>query len=69
MPLRARQESFGQELVIEDVQFEDMGRYECWGNNDEAQTPIRRSFDLSVEGRCHVINKHSLPSECNLTSV
>jgi len=49
MPSRSRQESFGQELVIENVQYEDIGRYECQGINDEAQVPIRRSFDLSVE--------------------
>ena len=52
MPSRSRQESFGQELVIEDVQFEDEGKYECQGINEQAQTPIRRSFDLSVEGKC-----------------
>ena len=51
MPPRSRQESFGQELVIEDVQYEDAGKYECLGINDEAQTPIRRSFDLAIECR------------------
>lgn len=49
MPPRSRPESFGQELVIENVQFEDDGKYECEGINDEAMVPIRRSFDLSIE--------------------
>ena len=50
MPSRSREESFGQELVIENVQFEDMGQYECQGINEEAFIPIRRSFSLVVEG-------------------
>lgn len=41
MPRRSRQESFGHELVIEDIQFEDAGKYECQGQNDERATPIR----------------------------
>ena len=57
MPSRARQESFGQELVIEDVQLEDNGMYECQGISEQAQIPIRRSFDLSVEGKFHGICK------------
>ncbi len=50
MPPRMREESFGQELVIIDVQFEDAGKYECQGYNEESTTPIRRSFELKVEG-------------------
>ena len=50
MPPNSREESFGQELVIEDVQYEDEGKYECQGINDQAQSPIRRSFDLEIEG-------------------
>ena len=46
---RTRQESFGQELVIENVQFEDEGKYECQGYNQESTIPVRRSFDLKVE--------------------
>ena len=49
MPANARKDSFGQELVVENIQFEDQGKYECQGINDESQVPIRRSFDLSVE--------------------
>ena len=50
MPDRARQESFGQELVIEKVRMDDAGEYECQGINDATQTPTRRSFSLKVEG-------------------
>ena len=46
---RWRQESYGQELVIENIQFEDAGNYECQGINDDASVPIRKSFILSVE--------------------
>ena len=56
LPLRARMESFGQDLVINDVQYEDAGRYECQGINDEAVNPIRRSFELSVQSAPHWTN-------------
>lgn len=49
MPARARLESFGQTLVIDNVQSEDAGAYECQGINDEAMIPVRRSFTLSIE--------------------
>ena len=49
MPPRKREESFGQELVIENIQFEDMGKYECQGINEETSIPIRRSFDVKVQ--------------------
>ena len=56
LPSRSRKESFGQELVVENVQYEDAGKYECQGINDEIQTPIRRSFDLKIE--CKYIHLH-----------
>ena len=49
MPPRKREESFGQELVINNIQFEDAGKYECIGINDGAEVPIRKSFDIIVE--------------------
>ena len=49
MPPRKREESFGQELVIENIQYQDAGKYECMGINEETSTPIRRSFDLKVQ--------------------
>ena len=49
LPPNHRIDSFGQELIIENVQYENAGKYECQGINDEAMTPIRRSFDLRVE--------------------
>jgi len=49
MPDRARYESFGQQLTIDNIQYTDAGSYECQGINDEAMVPTRRSFALSVE--------------------
>jgi len=49
MPPRHKYESFGQELVIEDVQYGDAGKYECQGLNDQTIVPIRRSMHLAVE--------------------
>ncbi|CAH1783792.1 unnamed protein product [Owenia fusiformis] len=49
MPPRSRLESFGQELVLENVQIDDAGQYECSGEN--TGIPIRKSFDLVVEAK------------------
>ena len=49
MPTRKREDSFGQELVIENIDFADAGKYECEGINEISPVPIRRSFSLSVE--------------------
>jgi len=49
MPPRTKEESFGQELVIENVQAADMGKYECMGINDDTTVPVRYSFDLVIE--------------------
>ena len=49
MPDRHRYESFGQQLNIDNVQFEDAGTYECQAINDNTMVPVRRSIDLSVE--------------------
>jgi len=49
MPVNHRLTSFGQELNIDNVQYEDAGKYECQGINDMAMVPVRRSMDLSVE--------------------
>ena len=46
---RWRMESFGQELVIEDLRYEDEGVYECQGINEVWNTPIRRSITLTIE--------------------
>ena len=42
-------ESFGQELVIRHVQYEDEGKFECEGINEETATPFRKSFKLNIE--------------------
>ena len=50
---RWRMESFGQELVIEDLRYEDEGVYECQGINEVWNTPIRRSITLTIECEFH----------------
>ena len=49
MPVRHRLESFGQRLTIDNVQYEDEGRYECQGVSESWQVPVRRSMHLDVE--------------------
>ena len=55
MPPRKREGSFGQELIIENVQLEDQGKYECIGINDDVNVQIRRSFNLIVQSRSSMI--------------
>ena len=55
MPPRKREGSFGQELIIENVQPEDEGKYECIGINDDVNVQIRFSFNLAVQSRSWVI--------------
>jgi len=50
LPSRARIESFGHELVLENVLFEDAGTYTCASINDVTAIPVRRTFQLTVEG-------------------
>ena len=49
MSPRARTESFGQELIIDNIQFVDAGKYECEAINTETPTPSRQSFVIKVE--------------------
>jgi len=48
MPSKNKLESFGQELVIESVDFSDRGRYQCSASNNEPHT-VTRDFSLTVE--------------------
>lgn len=57
MPVNHRLTSFGQELNIDNVQYEDAGKYECQGINDMAMVPVRRSMDLSVESAPYWVEK------------
>ena len=41
------------ELVIDDIQFEDAGNYECNGINEQTMVPIRRSVQLIVQGELY----------------
>ena len=38
------------ELVIENIQFEDAGNYECSAINEQTIVPIRRTIQLVVQG-------------------
>ena len=54
MSCRHRLESFGQQLIIDNVQLSDAGVYECIGINDMMATPVRSSLHLSVECKYQV---------------
>lgn len=43
-------DSYGQELVIKDLQFEDMGQYVCMGKNSATPRVISRKFNIEVQG-------------------
>ena len=49
LPDRAKIQSFGQELMIGDLQFEDAGTYECWATNTNTQTRVQRTVTVRVE--------------------
>ncbi|KAK7102376.1 neuroglian-like isoform X2 [Littorina saxatilis] len=48
---RAQIRSFGQELLIENVDFGDVGTYECWGTNSITHTRVQRTISLRVQSR------------------
>jgi len=49
MPRKNYNSSFGQELVIPDVDFSDKGRYRCVARNTLSGPEVRRDFSLIVE--------------------
>ncbi|KAK7486747.1 hypothetical protein BaRGS_00022031, partial [Batillaria attramentaria] len=49
LPDRARITSFGMEMIIEDLQFDDAGVYECWATNTNTQTRVQRTISIRVE--------------------
>lgn len=49
MPSSAQLMSFGQELVIRSVQFDDEGSYRCSANNSDTGSPVVQDFQLTVE--------------------
>lgn len=70
MPPRKKEESFGQELVIEDVQKSDEGKYECMGINDDTTVPERASFELTIESAPFWIDKpESIDAADNDTAI
>ena len=48
LPDSAKIQSFGQELLIENIQFEDSGTYECWASNI-VTTRVPRTVHVRVE--------------------
>ena len=52
---RVQKGNSGQELIIENVQLSDAGRYECSGVNDESAAPVTYSFDLTVSVIFHFV--------------
>jgi len=56
LSVRHRLESFGQQLTIDSVEYNDAGTYECQGINDMAMVPLRRSIALSVECKYSLSN-------------
>ena len=49
MPSKNYNSSFGQELVIPDVEFSDKGRYRCAATNSVSGSEVSRDFTLTVE--------------------
>lgn len=49
LPREASLESFGQELVIYNINYEDAGQYECTGKNTETGFPATKVFTVTVE--------------------
>lgn len=45
----AEQTSFGQEIIIRNVQFEDEGSYRCSATNSKDRSPVSKDFQLIVE--------------------
>jgi len=41
--------SFGQQLTIDNVQFDDAGMYQCEGVNNLTVSPVTRSMRLFVQ--------------------
>ncbi|XP_025108153.1 neuroglian-like isoform X2 [Pomacea canaliculata] len=49
LPDRAKILAFGMEMVIDNLQFEDAGTYECWASNSNTQTRVQRTVSVRVE--------------------
>jgi len=49
MPRKNYNSSYGQELVIPLVDFNDKGKYQCMARNSLSGAPATRDFTLIVE--------------------
>jgi len=56
MPRKNYNSSFGQELVIPDVDFSDKGKYECVASNSMSGPGSRREFTLIVECKSNFLD-------------
>lgn len=67
MPSRADiTSSFGQELVIHDVDFSDAGRYRCSASNQIGSEPQVKDFHLTVECEC-LVALLNFRTECSVS--
>ena len=49
---KVEHKSFGQEIVIRDVDHSDKGQYECFADNRAVSDPVSREFTVHVECKC-----------------
>ena len=55
LPDRAKIQSFGQELLIENLQFEDAGTYECWATNAITGPRVSRTIHIRVDCKITIV--------------
>ncbi|KAH9489612.1 hypothetical protein Btru_037521 [Bulinus truncatus] len=51
MSRRVNTKSFGQELMIKNLQFEDAGTYACWATNSVSEERLYRTFNIRINDK------------------